>query len=186
MTKNRLNEEGKTETNPYQMAILNKVYKDDIKTEQMTHWSLLSDLIKYIDRSSDMVPSLTVKPLGERQCKRLYYSLKADRDLTADLEFEGDKLKHEYFDKYDCIYVEISKETKFDESIDLSTTYLGKTDMTRDMIIKAEEKFPTSRQGYTNGKLLDNIECSILIDIVQVNPICQNLIICNVNHFIHY
>ena len=37
-------------------------------------------------------------------------------------------------------------------------------DMTRDMINKAEEKFPISAQGYTNGKLLDNTECSILID----------------------
>ena len=36
--------------------------------------------------------------------------------------------------------------------------------MTRDMIIKAEEKFPISGQGYTNGKLLDYTECSILID----------------------
>ena len=31
------------------MAILNKVYKDDIKMEQMIQWSILSDLIKYID-----------------------------------------------------------------------------------------------------------------------------------------
>ena len=46
MTTNRLNEEDKTETNPYQIAILNKVSKDDIKTEQMIHWSILSDLIK--------------------------------------------------------------------------------------------------------------------------------------------
>ena len=37
MTRNRLNEEDTTETNPYQMVILNKVYKDDIKTEQMIH-----------------------------------------------------------------------------------------------------------------------------------------------------
>ena len=36
--------------------------------------------------------------------------------------------------------------------------------MTRDMIIKAEEKFQISGQGYTNGKLLDNTECSMLID----------------------
>ena len=37
-------------------------------------------------------------------------------------------------------------------------------DMTRDHIIKAEEKFPISGQGYTHGKLLYNTECSILID----------------------
>ena len=53
------------------MVILNKVYKDDIKTEQMIHWSILSDLIKYIDRSLDMVPSMTVKPLDYRQHKKI-------------------------------------------------------------------------------------------------------------------
>ena len=31
-------------------------------------------------------------------------------------------------------------------------------------MIKAEEKFPISGQGYTNGKLLDQTECSILIE----------------------
>ena len=28
--------------------------------------------------------------------------------------------------------------------------------------IKAEERFPISEQGYTVGKLLDDIECQIL------------------------
>ena len=36
--------------------------------------------------------------------------------------------------------------------------------MTRDIKNKAEEKFPISGQGYTNGNLLDNTECGILID----------------------
>ena len=53
MTRNRLNEEDTTKRSPYRMVILNKVYKDDIKTEQMIHWSILSDLIKYIDGSLD-------------------------------------------------------------------------------------------------------------------------------------
>ena len=58
----RLNEEDTTEANPYQTVILNKVHKDDIKTEQIVHWSILSDLISYIDGSLDMAPSLIVKP----------------------------------------------------------------------------------------------------------------------------
>ena len=66
MTRNRLNEEDTTETNPCQMVILNKVYKDNIKTEQMIHWSIISDLIKYIDGSLDMTPSLAAKPLDYR------------------------------------------------------------------------------------------------------------------------
>ena len=38
------------------MMISNKVYKDDIEMEQMIHWFILSDLIKYIDGSLDMTP----------------------------------------------------------------------------------------------------------------------------------
>ena len=54
--------------------------------------------------------------------------------------------------------------TRFDESTDLSTIYLGRIGMTRDMIIKVEEKLPISGQGYASGKLLDNTACSILLD----------------------
>ena len=164
MTRNRLNEEDTTETTPYQIGILNKVYKDNIKTEQMIHWSILSDLIKYKDRSLDMAPWLTVKQLDYRQHERLYHILKIDNVLTVDIEFKGDKLKEEYFDRYDCIYAEISQRTRFGESTDLSTTYLGRIDTTRDMIIKVKEKVQISGQGYTSRKLLDNTECSILLD----------------------
>ena len=83
MTRNKLNEEDTTEANLYQTVILNKVYKDDIKTEEMIHWSILSDLIKYIDKSLDMAPSLNVKPLDYRQHKRLYNSLKTDKDQKS-------------------------------------------------------------------------------------------------------
>ena len=69
-----------------------------------------------------------------------------------------------YFDKYDGIYAEISQATRLDKSTDLSTTYLGKTDMIREQIIKAEEKLPISGQKCMHDKLLDNTECSILID----------------------
>ena len=78
--------------------------------------------------------------------------------------FEEAKIRDIYLDRYDGVQAEISQITSFDESMDLSTRYLGKTDMTREYVIKAEEKFPISGQGYTSGKLLDQTECSILID----------------------
>ena len=83
----------------------------------------------------------------------MYNSLKTDKDLTSDVIFEEDKVRDEYFDRYDGIHAEISQATGFDESIDLSITYLGKMDMTRDMIIKADEKFLISGQEFTCGKL---------------------------------
>ena len=68
VTRNRLEEEEEnTEANPYQMAILDNVSREDIKKEQLIHWSILSNSIKYIDRSSyfpvGSETSLTVKPL---------------------------------------------------------------------------------------------------------------------------
>ena len=73
-----------------------------------------------------MIPRLTVKPLDYGEHKRLYNSLKTDKDLTSDVIFERDKVRDKYFDKYDGIHAEISQATRFDESVDLSTTYLGK------------------------------------------------------------
>ena len=44
VTRNRLKEEEENaEVNPYQMAILNNTSREDIRTEQMIHWSILSD-----------------------------------------------------------------------------------------------------------------------------------------------
>ena len=54
--------------------------------------------------------------------------------------------------------------SKFDKNSDLSTTYLGQTNMTRSTRIKAEERFPITGQGFASGKLLDGMECQILLD----------------------
>ena len=53
---------------------------------------------------------------------------------------------------------------KFNENSDFSMTYLGQMKMTRDTKIKAEERFPTTGQGFAAGKLLDGMECQILLD----------------------
>ena len=65
---------------------------------------------------------------------------------------------------YEGIQSEILNTTRFDENSDLSTTYLGKSDRSKNSKIKAEESFPISEQGYTIGKLLDGTECQILLD----------------------
>ena len=54
--------------------------------------------------------------------------------------------------------------TRFDEKSDLSTTYLGTSDKTRNDKLKAEESFPISEHWYTSGKLLDGTECQLLLD----------------------
>ena len=46
--------------------------------------------------------------------------------------FDEERIRGIYLDRYDGVQAEISQVTSFDESTDLSTTYLGKTDMTRE------------------------------------------------------
>ena len=54
--------------------------------------------------------------------------------------------------------------TRCNENSDLSATYLGKSDQSKNDKLKAEESFPISGQGYTLGKLLDGTECQLLLD----------------------
>ena len=86
--------------------------------------------------------------------------------LGTNVNFGGHsaKLKSEYLDVYEGIYAEIVSSDRFDEDTDLSTIYLGQTDMTRDTEVKAKENFHITAHSYTKGKLLDGTGCDILVD----------------------
>ena len=86
--------------------------------------------------------------------------------LKSNLNFgkSPEKLKADYLDMYEGVYAEVISTDRFDEDTDLSTTYLGQVDMTRDTEVKAEESFPMTARGYTKGQLLDGTDCEILID----------------------
>ena len=73
-------------------------------------------------------------------------------------------LKEEYLDVYKGIQSEIVSTSRFDENSDLSTTYLGKSDRSKNDKLKAEEPFSILEQGYTLGKLLGRTECQLLLD----------------------
>ena len=65
---------------------------------------------------------------------------------------------------YEGVHADVVYSNRSDESSDLSTTYLGRTRVTRETKVKAEEEFTISEQGYTMGKLFDNSDCQILLD----------------------
>ena len=85
--------------------------------------------------------------------------------LDIDFGIYPDLLKSKYLNVYEGVYAEMVYTNKFNENSDLSTTYLGQMKMTRDMKIKAQERFPIISQGFASGKLLDSTECQILLDI---------------------
>ena len=115
--------------NTYQKAILNEVNK-----------------VKYVkhDNGSETFHKLNVHTLNYCQNKDLYQELKGKEILMVDVDFgySPEKLKSKYLDVYDGVYAEVVSTNQFDESADLSTTYVGQVNMTRDTEVKAEERFP--------------------------------------------
>ena len=86
-----------------------------------------------MDGSSCLItPSLTIRPLDDKKHKRLYNNLKTGEELIPDIIFDEDRIRNTYLDKYDGIQTQISQTNSFDESTDLSTTYLGGIDVTRE------------------------------------------------------
>ena len=159
--------------NAYQKTLIvglgNKVEKNDQKRSPapMKEWSILSDHVKYIiSDGSETFNNLSIDQLNYRQDIDLYKEWQEKESLNADVNFGSspDRLKAEYLDVYEGVYAEIVSSDRFDEDTDLSTTYLGQVDMTRDMEVKAEQNFPIPVCGYTKGKLIDGTECDILVD----------------------
>ena len=152
--------------NSYKRVVLNNVYKLPEKCPEMKNWSIFSDNVRYIQHDKIMASSLDIDTLDYREHKDLYSQLKDEERETLDFDFglDPDITKARYLDVYKDIYAEMVYASNFDENSDLSTMYLGQTNMTRNTRIKAEEKFPITRLGFASGKLLDSMECQILLN----------------------
>ena len=79
--------------------------------------------------------------------------MKGEESEALDIDFgiNPEMLKSNYLDMHEGVHAEMVYTNRFDENSDLSTTYLGQTEMTGETRIRAEEKFPITRQGFTSG-----------------------------------
>ena len=133
----------------------------------MKEWSILSDHVKYMSSDGpETLNNFSINQMNYRQDIDLYRELQEKELLNTDVNFGSshDRLKAEYLDVYEGVYAKIVSSDRFDEDTDLSMTYLGQTDMTRNTEVKAEENFSITAPGYTKGKLLDGTVCDILVD----------------------
>ena len=152
--------------NPYKSVVLNNVYKEPDKSPEMQSWSIFSNNVRYVQHDQLTSQDLDTDTLDYHEHKGVYFQMKNEKGETLDIDFGlyPDVTKARYLDVYEDIYAEMVYASKFDESSDLSMTYLGQADMTRGTKIKAEERFPITGQGFASAKLLDGTECHILLD----------------------
>ena len=152
--------------NQYEKALLSD--RNMIKSNsQMEQWSILSNNIVYVkSEDNDIMNGIDIKPIDYRDHKRMYRKMGKEGGEWLNIDFREslEIMRNRYMDVYDEIYAEVVMTSKFDENVDLSTNYLGRIDMKREEVIKAEESFPISEQGFVMGKLLNGEECQILLD----------------------
>ena len=154
--------------NTYQKAILSNIDKREKKVPtQIEEWSIFSDHVKYVrhDDGSGTFHKLSINTLNYHQNKDLYKELKEKVMLKVNVNFgrSPEKLNSEYLDVYDGVYTEVVSTNRFDEDTDLSTTYLGQVNMSRDTEVRAGKVFHYCK-SHTRGELLDGTYCEILID----------------------
>ena len=153
--------------NPYRELIVNKAGKIENMLSQIEQWSILSNVINYVQYSKNpkSFHAMSTKPINKNKINVGRKGGEKDRVISeVSLVDTSDRLTEEYLDRYKGVKSQILNMTRFDKNSDLKMTYFGKTNMIRDHKMVAEEKFPISEQGYTTGKLLDSTECQILLD----------------------
>ena len=151
------------EVNPYRELVVNNAEKVELSKTQMEQWSILSNLLNYVQHSkfNSMNNSLSVKPVYRYKTKPNEEREFREVDFSTVLQSLQDK----YLDVYEGIQSDIVSSSRFDENSDISTTFLGRTGHKEIQDkLKAEESFPISENGYTLGRLLDGMKCQLLLD----------------------
>ena len=112
------------EINPYRELIVNNAEKPEPPMTQMEQWSILSNVLNYVQHSrfNSMNQSLSIRPVNR-------YKIKPDTEKEIrELDFGTvpQNLQEEYLDVYEGIQSDVVSTSRFDENCDINTTYLGK------------------------------------------------------------
>ena len=149
--------------NPYRELMVNNAQKIEMQKTQMEQWSILSNLLNYVQHSkfNTMSHSLNIKPVNRYKVKP-----NEEREFREiDFGTNSQNLQDEYLDVYEGIQSDIVSSSRFDENSDISMMYLGKIGQEESQNkLKAEQSFPLSENGYTMGRLLDGTKCQLMPD----------------------
>ena len=122
----RVDEDSENE-NRHKELIVNNAIKIESALSQMEQWSILSNVINYVQYSKNPKDfhAMTLRPVNNKNLNMVSKDKNKDNvSLRVDLTDIPYGLKEEYLDRYDRDISKILNTTTFDENTDLSTTYL--------------------------------------------------------------
>ena len=154
--------------NLYEKVLVSDINTMNKNKSQMEQWSILSDNIIYVRSvGNDDMNGIDIKMVDYQDHRRMYRRMGKEEGERMNIDFGESPhvLKDKYMDMYEDVFAEVVTTNRFDENVDLSTTYLGKKVMKWEDIMKAEENFPISEQGFVMGRILNGEECQILLDM---------------------
>ena len=136
--------------NPYGELTVNNAGKIENTLSQMEQWSILSNVINYVQyiKNPKNLHAMLVKPTNKNKINIGRGEVEKDRSTSeVGLIDMSDRLTEEYLDRYKGVKSEILVTTRFDDNLDLSMTYLGKTSMDRGHKMVAKENFQCQKKG---------------------------------------
>ena len=112
--------------NPYRKLIMNNTGKIKTTLSQMEQWSILSNVINYVqyDNNPKNIHSMSVRSINKMKNKIKSRKDEKERPISEiDFRDTSDRLKEEYLYRYEGVKSEILSTTRFSENSDLSSTY---------------------------------------------------------------
>ena len=132
------------DVNKYEKALLSDRNMKRGNNSQIEQWSKLSDNIIYVkSEDRDIMNGIDIKLIDYREHKRMYRKMNKEggEKIAIDFGESPEVMKSRYMDVYDNVYAEVVMTSRFDENVEISTTYLGRIDMKREEVLRARRKF---------------------------------------------
>ena len=131
-------------------------------TQNMEDWSILSTEIHYAHQKSSGSNNLLVMEGEGKLLEEWATSGKAP--TMEELNLPDTPLMEEDLDRYDTITNKLHDTKSFHDNRDVSTTYLGRGQTTRNDEFLPQLSFPIDVNSHTHGKVIGGNRLDVLID----------------------
>ena len=141
---------------------MSNIGSQEVNTQHMEDWSILSTELHYTHQKSTENENLLVLEGQDKITTEWIASGKAP--VLEATSLPNTPIVKDYLDQYDSISNRLHDTKSFQDNRDISTTYLGKENITREDEFLPELSFPINVKSHTEGKIVGGNKLDMLLD----------------------